>query len=119
MKKQLLIIGITLVLITVGLSGCTDNNLSSKSNDQKILGRWTGTQPSTPEIAIFNFYTNGSLYMGVNEQFIWLTYAMTDETLVLQSKGETRSLEYSFSNNDNKLTLIEVGGGEYAVLTRQ
>jgi len=119
MKKQLLIIGITLVLITVGLSGCSDNNLSSKSNDEKIIGRWTGTMSGTTQIMTFQFYSNGSFFNSVGKQGVWGTYAMTDTTLVGTSGGVTHTVEYSFSDNDNKLTFIETGGELFILLTRQ
>jgi ABC-type oligopeptide transport system substrate-binding subunit len=61
MKKQLVIIGIMLLLLAVGLSGCTDNNnVSSKTKEEKVLGRWTATIPGTPIIVTMNFFTNGS-----------------------------------------------------------
>jgi hypothetical protein len=121
MKKQLHIFGITLLLLTIGLSGCTDNNLSSKSNEEKIIGKWKATFPNTNVTPISNFYINGSFLVTIAGQTAWATYAMTDDTLAfsVQGSSETTTLEYTFSNNDNRLTCIEVDGdGEYALLTR-
>jgi hypothetical protein len=118
MRKQLAIIGMTLVLIIVGLSGCTgNNNGSSKSNEEKILGRWTGTIPGTTKIMTFHFYDNGSFFNSIDNQSAWGTYLVTNTTL----KGISEdSVDYSFSDNDNKLTLIDSGGGIYnIILTRQ
>ncbi len=122
MKKQLVIIGIVAILVTVGLSGCIDNNnVSLKTNKEKVLGRWTATISGTPITAIMNFFTNGSYYEGLNETtVIWGIYKMTDETIVLQSEGTTHIVEYSFSNNYNILTLTETDdGGVYLVLIKQ
>ena len=38
MKKQLIIIGIIVILLSVGLSGCNEN--TSKSDEEKIIGTW-------------------------------------------------------------------------------
>jgi hypothetical protein len=120
MKKQILIVGITLVLIAVGLSGCTDNNNSLKSNDQKILGQWNAKW-STGSEYIWGFYSNGS-YVESNPSgnyATWYNYAMTDDKLVLSNKngGNIATCEYSFSNNDNKLTLL-TDWGATLILTR-
>jgi|WetSurMetagenome_2_1015567.scaffolds.fasta_scaffold01236_3 hypothetical protein len=121
MKKQLILVGIMLLFLIVGLSGCNDNkNGSSKINDEKILGLWTETIPGTPLIITMNFITNISYYESINETRIWGTYTMTDETITLQSGGATHTFQYSFSNNENTLTLVQTDNGEvYLVLTRQ
>ena len=38
MKKQLVVVGITLMLFVVGLSGCTDRQ---ENNKNKFVGIWT------------------------------------------------------------------------------
>lgn len=122
MKKQLVIIGIAILLISVGLSGCTDNNdVPSKVNKEKILGQWTETIPNTPIMVIMNFFTNGSFYEGINETtVIWGIYTMTGKTIALQYGEVIHTVKYSFSDNDNTLTLNETDdGGVYLVLSRQ
>ena len=37
MKKQLMIIGIIVILLTVGLSGCTNTTIS---DEERIIGTW-------------------------------------------------------------------------------
>jgi len=121
MKKQLILVGMLLLLLAVGLSGCADNkNVSSKINEQKVLGQWTATIPGTPLIITMNFVTNMSYYESMNETRIWGTYTITNETITLQSGEATHTFQYSFSNNENTLTLLETGNEEvYLVLTRQ
>jgi outer membrane lipoprotein-sorting protein len=46
MKKQVFMVGITLVLITVGLSGCTEQNSSADTSSDEIK---TQTVPPAPE----------------------------------------------------------------------
>jgi len=119
MKKQSVIIGITL-LLAIGLSGCTsNNNVLSKTNEEKIIGRWTGTPSGSTQAYIFNFCINGSVSVRNDEQTAWGTYAMTDKTLLTDIGILSNTFEYSFSDYDNKLTLIESGGtGTYAILTK-
>jgi hypothetical protein len=117
MKKQLIIIGTIAILVCVGLSGCT-------TNEEKVLGRWKTTIPHSNITAIFNFFTNGSyyedLYENNNETYIWGTYTIKDETIVLQIGGVNHTVYYSFSNNDNILILLETSDGAvYLVLTKQ
>jgi hypothetical protein len=122
MRKQLVIIGIVTLFVSIGLSGCTDNNNdSSKLNEEKILGRWTETIPNTPITVIMNFFANRSFYEGINETTrIWGTYIMTAKIITLQYGEVIHIVEYSFSNNDNTLTLNETSnGGVYLVLTKQ
>jgi hypothetical protein len=117
MRKKIIVIMV--FLLVFGLSGCTDN-VTTKLNEEKVLGRWTTTIPGTPIIVIMNFFTNGSFYESINETFIWSKYTITDKTIALQSGVETHIVGYSFSNNDNTLTLIETSDGEvYLILTRQ
>jgi len=122
-KKPLVVIGILTILVIVGLSGCTDgNNISSKMNKEKILGRWTATIPNTPITVIMNFFTNESFYEAINEtKVIWGQYTITGKTIALQYGNVTDTVDYSFSNNNNTLTLKETYGGEetYLVLTKQ
>ena len=120
MKKQLLVIGITLVLMTVVLSGCTDNNLISKSNEEKLIGSWDVRNidvASTQYVA--TFLTNNSVKVTYpSGEIFWDTYAMTDQSLKFTKYGGGTTFEYSFSDNDNKLTLI-ADWGETLILTRK
>ncbi len=116
-------IGIVTLLLTIELSGCSDNNnVSSNENKEKILGRWTATILNTNITAIMNFFTNGSFYETINGSvtIIWGIYIITGKTIALKYGEIIHTVEYSFSNNDDTLTLIEISSGEtYLVLTRQ
>jgi hypothetical protein len=117
------IIGIVAILVCVGLSGCTNsNNVSSKTNKEKILGRWTATIQNTPIIVIMNFFTNESFYEAINETNVrWGQYTITGKTITLQYGDVNNTVDYSFSHNNNTLTLKEIYGGEeiYIVFTKQ
>jgi hypothetical protein len=120
MKKRLLLLGITLLVLSVVFSGCTDNtNESSTRNTEKILGKWTATIPNTPLIITMNFVTNTIYYESMNETRIWGTYTMTEETITLQSGGVPHTFHYSFSNDQNTLSLLDTNNREISLtLTR-
>lgn len=122
MKKQLVIIGLVAILVSVGLSGLThSNDVSSKINKEKILGRWTATIPNTPITMIMNFFSNESFYEAMNETNVrWGQYTITDKAIALQYGDIITTFDYSFSNN-NTLTLKEIYDGEevYLVFTKQ
>ncbi|MCK4364437.1 MAG: hypothetical protein KAW45_00115 [Thermoplasmatales archaeon] len=131
MKKQLLIVVITLILLAVGLSGCNEKGIDilGKSNEEKILGTWGIVVSEDEETPIYSFFSNGTFSVSAmmpdfwsksaTRQTIWGTYVMTDETLAMNRKGDAKAFEYSFSDNGKKLTLIDVEqGGQFAVLTK-
>ena len=126
MKQKLIIIGMALVLLTVMLSGCT----STKTNEEKFLGLWiTERSMGQEETAAFNFFSNGTFSLVVtfllNESDVnftaltlWRPYTISDETISMMMEGDNKEiLEYSFSDNDNVLTLVE-DNGESTVLLR-
>ena len=116
MKKQIIVIGTALMLIAIGLSGCT----TTKTNVDKILGKWVGTASGGGAAAIINFFFNGSFSMSMSaDRYYWGAYIITDETLAMAVQGDTTTWGYSFSNNDKELTLIDVKGEiPYWVLTK-
>ena len=66
---------------------------------------------------IFNFFSNGTFsttyYIDENstEQTMWGTYTIADETLALTIEEDyTVTFDYSFSDNDNILTLTNKDG---------
>ena len=127
MKKKLVIVGMALVLLTVVLIGCT----STKTNEEKILGSWiTEISAGQEETAVFNFFSNGTFSLVVTflldesdvnftKLTFWEPYTINDEKIVMVIEGKTEILEYSFSDNDNVLTLLQEDSGESTVLLRQ
>lgn len=51
-KKQLLIIGIVVILISVGLSGC-DQSKNPQTNQNKFVGTWNATVQNNSVSIIF------------------------------------------------------------------
>jgi hypothetical protein len=115
MKKQLVIIGTVAILVSVGLSGCTNNPLDVERN--KFIGTWMG-QSSLDSITCFSdgTFTGGAgLFTGSG------TWEIKDGKFVI-SIGTNQLLmawNYVFSNADTTLTLISVSGGSPSVYTKQ
>jgi hypothetical protein len=96
LKKQLIIFGIIILLITVELCGCSENR------DSRFVGTWKKQE----SIIQFTFLSDGTV-----PNFIFLTgnWQVKDNKLVITifNNQVTRDIvyDYSFSNNDKTLTL--------------
>lgn len=113
MKKQLIAVGIMVTLLVIGFSGCTENSSEDRS---KFIGKWLSNQN------LFIFYSNGtfdSVFYGDSNDGTW---ELKDEKLVMYWNYGEMIMDYSFSNNDDTLTLSLAGDdGTYApeIFTRQ
>ncbi len=123
MKKQLMIIGIIILLLTVGLSGYV---LISKSNEEKIIGTWIGTignqsDPVDVEYTFFSDKTSTAVaYYEYNYLYVNSTWKITDNKLVISSlDGKITTDKYQFSNNDKTLMLTNIESNRTIVLTRE
>ena len=117
MKKQILIIGIIIILLIIGLNGCEEN--TSNSDEDKIIGNWVGSQPfqgSTRNISITflsnkTFKTVGTYQ---NEKIIGNgTWKIVNDKLIIDITEPTKSISssnYNFSNNFNTLTITDSTG---------
>lgn len=118
MKKRIIIVGIIVILLTVGLSGCNEEN-SSKLDKERIVGTWIGSdifQNNTRNITMIflsnktyetiatlkgnKIMGNGTWNIVDNKLFIDIT-----EPNISKSKSD-----YNFSNNFNTLTIIDSTG---------
>ena len=126
MKKQLTIIGIIIILIIVGLTGCTDTNTNNGGENSKFVGTWIGTE-TIPNVGILNisitFFSNGTFNMS-NIKGIIKTYAngyWDIEYGLFVTSGDygKRNYYYSFSNNDKSLIITSTKDDEEFVLTKQ
>ena len=109
-KKQLVIIGIFLLLV-IGLCGCNENS-SKINNINKFIGAWDGI--SNYENDTFNvtleFYKDKTAKQ-VREEIHthWFNFEIDDDSLYLSllefPESDPICYNYEFSNNDNALTL--------------
>ncbi len=124
MRKLILILVVTIMIFIT--SGCVEENKVSYSD--KIIGSWiSAVSMNQSENAIFNFYSNGSvsLVIHLNESIgepttivKWFNYTMNGKLLTMDIMGEKEVLECRFSDDYNKLTLIEQDSGGETVLVR-
>lgn len=124
MKNKIIMLGIVVMLICVGLSGCTEENVKDKTEEdikdkepQKlILGAW---KCESADIR-YRFKSDGTFEsFGDDDEFQWLTqkdmwYTIDDKIHInyydwyQQSEIFTLSYDYYFESND-RLVVIEDG----------
>jgi hypothetical protein len=112
MNKHLIVIGMTLMLLAVGLSGCNEISNPLTGNDDN---RFVGTWKSNGSTITFFSDGEGSQY---SLSFQW---EIKDDKLVLeyQIAGSSTVYTYQFSNNDKSLTLTDVSIGTPRTYTKQ
>ena len=113
MKKQLIIIGIIVLLITVGLCGCTETN-SLSAEEKKFVGTWIMQGPET----IITFYSDSRMGGDLGQK-----YEIKDGKLIILTEisgGYKQELyNYSFSDNETKLILIDINTNIEHILKKQ
>ena len=99
MKKQLLLVGITIMLLTIGLSGCTQEDTTS-GEMKKFIGTWNADVND-----VFIFSENGACkYVDTSG-----TYSVENNQLsTVLNNGQTRTYTYEFSDNGNTLALTTI-----------
>ena len=107
MKQHLISIGIVIILVSVGFSGCVT------SDQGKFIGTWNGTSGGTPAHNVtIVFFSNGSGYGYTSPSTIknWMTWTAIDGNLTIKATTSTDYFHYSFSNDDRTLTLEGTAG---------
>jgi hypothetical protein len=119
MKKQLVIVGITLVLITIGLSGCLNNNGGGINN--KFVGKWRNidAQPGYKGY----YYKTITFYSDKRVEFTnWInesasgTYEYNETNLTIHLTGvesATESFSYIFTDNETLVLFVYDFGIHY------
>ena len=130
MKKQIIIIGIIIILITVGLSGCTNNSLDTDKN--KFLGTWN-TEYTEGNVSMFivipctyiTFYPNGTFRFGLPTvlSIDIGTWDIKDGKFIFADEASLPNQQficsYQFSNNDRTLTITYIDEKITSILTKQ
>lgn len=115
MKKQLVIVGIVVLLVTVGLSGCTSENTQNSELD-RFVGTWVGTHGSVSfqYNETWTFYENRSLKIVKHEwdEIELGSYKLEGEELEIKIPDTedpryvyTMWYYYNFSYDDTKLEI--------------
>ncbi len=117
MKKQLVIIGITLVLLAVGLSGCSENNVGSK-----FEGTWTSVGDGESDAyATLELFSDGlftaswsyqtAKYGGTwdaNETYLSLNFSATNVP------AHIAIYKYTFTNSETLVLIRPYTGEKYS-----
>jgi hypothetical protein len=113
MIKQLVIIGIIILLVSVGLSGCNESSNTINPDKNKFVGTWK-TNESTNVTTVF-FSDGAYTARGING-----TWEIKDGLLVIiiPDWSIQTTYSYAFSNDDRTLTLTDVEGAIPLVLTK-
>ena len=121
MKRQVLVIGIAVILLSILFNGCMENSVDSKKNI--IIGTWETVEDSLDN-ETWTFYSNGtaktvSTYLegGEEEPYIlvsWSNYEIDDDKLCFAQLDEYSNdppvcFDYEFSNDNNSLTMFFEG----------
>ena len=106
MKKQLVILGLVILFVCVGFSGC--NQVSNRFNPDrdKFLGTWKVVKlnNSTSSGEVYTFFSDGTV--GITDRMG--TWEFKDRKLVLDFDIIQYVYSYSFSDNDRTLTWISM-----------
>ena len=119
MKKTILLIffGIVIALLTIGLSGCMEENNEEISDSERFIGTWTQEAAELwyeiSEIEEITFYENNTFSTDAN---LSGEYEIKNEKLVLtfNDGGQELSFDYQFFDENKRLTLIDSGGNTAA-----
>jgi len=125
MKKQLLIMIIIAILITVVFSGCSTQNNNENQFDNTLdpeRNRFIGTWQTNPVDIYwtFDFFSNGTFQR--MEGIVDGPYKIKDGKLFLNYTDEIwlgETFNYSFSNNNTTVTLVQTSSDESVILYKQ
>lgn len=99
---------LTLTDVTMGKIAVYTKQTSQDNNDfDKFIGAW-----GKGETVSITFFSDGTYSSGGDG-----TFELSDGKLVLTNLGDT--FEYSFSDDDNTLTLTNIDNGVVTILTKQ
>ena len=111
MNKKIIVVGIILILICVGLSGCNDN-LSKKYDTNKFIGIWDGFSyylNYTMNVTLTFYNDSTAKQVSDDAHTHWFNFEVDDNCLylTLQEFPEIDAIcyNYIFSNNETALTL--------------
>ena len=106
MKKQLVILGLVVLLLVIGLSGCVDN----QDERNKFVGTWK--HESTYNTIIIVFFSNGTYETQGQPIYDVGSYGVKNGKISLSPSNTNLVLiyDYSFSNDNQKFTLVSENG---------
>jgi hypothetical protein len=125
MKKQLVIIGILALLVSVGLSGCNEISNVFLTDEDKLIGTWNseGIWSDIPTVIVFS--SNGTFKSTIDFFDFQTTsngeWDMNDGTITMEIVDviPQTNYTYQFSENSRTLTLTPIDGSDSYILRKQ
>jgi len=125
MKKQIVIIGILAILITVGLSGCNEISNVFLTDEGRLIGTWNseGIWLDVPTVIMFS--SNGTFKSTIDfpvfqtiSEGIW---AMNDGIITMEivDINSPTNYTYQFSEDNRTLTLTPIDSNDSYILRKQ
>ena len=123
MKKHIIVIGIVVLLLVVGFSGCNENNNTLPSDEEKIVGTWKKSNVEYEWEVTMTMLPNGTIITGGYEVTGSGKWELKDGKFILtwMEEGETKtdSWHYSFSDDYNTLYCTNLENDFTSVYERQ
>jgi len=123
--KNIIVVGIILLLLVVSLSGCNEPDNSFKSDEDRVIGTWfisefyeNSTRTVTYIFSPDKSYEVIGTFNNHTESFNG-TWKIEDNYLVVTIEGETLTGNYQFSNNYKTLTITDTVSNYSTVLTKK
>ncbi len=131
MRKQIVLVGIFLMMLILGLSGCTDTS----DDVNKFIGTWryeVYDDSNLTMVETLTFFENGTLYTNrthlrdTSEPPVWVNYTVWSNYTVSDGRfcniGRDSDYEfcrnYIFKENDTKLRITYEGtAADYVKIT--
>jgi len=106
MKKQLVMVGIVVLFIFVGLSGCTNNPLNTERN--RFIGSWVNSTYGIQ--TTYTFFNDGTCSIPFGYMHVQGTYTVEGNQITFKYEPSFMDVyKFSFSSDGNTLYLTKVG----------
>jgi len=125
MKKYFVVLGVIVLVVCVGLSGCNQISNLFLSEEDKFVGLWV-SEGFLEAPTVIGFSSNGTLSITV--QVGLLNFSSSGGSWELDEGILTMELEdfillttytYTFEEENTKLTLTEIDSGDSYLLTKK
>lgn len=125
MKKYFVVLGVIVLVVCVGLSGCNQISNLFLSDEDKFVGLWE-SEGFLEAPTVIGFSSNGTLSITV--QVGLLNFSSSGGSWELNAGILTMELEdlillttytYTFEEENTKLTLTEIDSGDSYLLTKK
>ena len=125
MKKQIVIIGILTILVTVGLSGCNEISNVFLTDEGRLIGTWNseGIWVDIPTVLVFS--SNGTFKSKID--FFELQaisegkWDINDGTITMEIVDliPPTNYTYQFSEDSRTLTITDIVSSDSYILKKQ